>query len=118
MLPLDPGFCLAGSHKSSLVRCPYAFLIAQARAKRLSRLGSFPKVSLHRRTVLALWAVSVFLAGVVLSRNFEVWNIVLRDRCSTWDTVSFVWHMWHFLRVAKTLKPLAGLGQNERWFWR
>ena len=36
-------------------------------------------------------------------------------RCRTANTFSSVWHAWHFLDLAKTL---AGVGQNERCFWR
>ena len=39
----------------------------------------------------------------------------MRDSCRTSDTFSSTWQACQFLDVAKTL---AGVSQNERWFWR
>ena len=58
-----------------------------------------------------------FVAGVVLSGHFEIWNVVLHDKCRTSGVFSTVWQAWRFRRVAETL---AGVAQNKRckrWFW-
>ena len=65
-----------------LVRCPCAFRLrrlAQTRCR--GDLSSEGIVLLARRAIFfGLWLF--FVAGLVLAGHVEVWNVVLRDRCS------------------------------------
>ena len=95
------------SHKSCLVRCPCAF-----QDERRGFGSSKSLVVLPRRALFLSYVHFVWQAGHL--GHFEVWNVVLRDRCRTSGTFSSVWQEWHFLEVAKML---AGAGQNDRRFW-
>ena len=88
---------------------------AQARTKCLAGFALFRRCSFTSAPCSFLELCLFHLAGAALSGHFEVWNVILRDRCRTSGTFTSAWQAWHFLHVA--LKTLAGVGQNERWFW-
>ena len=86
-------FCCKFSHTSSLVRCPRAF-----RPRRLAQCGC--RVLLVSKGVVLLDSTRVpcsfsglrpfHVARVGHLRHFEVWNVVLRDRCRASNTFSCV----------------------------